>query len=497
MTALPKTAILDTRRAGVLLHPTSFPAGDFGADAERFLDFMQAAGLSVWQTLPLGPTHADRSPYHCLSVHAVDPALISLDRLRAKGWLPQAPANAAPAARRHALTEAARGLRERGAPDDRAAFERFSEEQRAWLQNYSLYLALREESGERPWWEWPPPLRDRDPEALAEAGRRLAERLAVIRFEQFAAVTQWQALRAQARARGILLLGDMPIFVAHDSAEVWASRERFKLDDVGQPRVVAGVPPDYFSAQGQRWGNPLYDWEFMRVHGFRWWLDRLATELARFDLVRVDHFRGFEACWEIPAGDETAVNGRWVKVPGEALFDAFLARFGKLPLVAEDLGLITPEVHRLRDRYGLPGMAVLQFAFEGGADNPYLPHNLEANRVVYTGTHDNDTTLGWFAGLPAELQRRVTEYLGGASEPMPWPLVRAALMSVGRWAILPMQDLLGLGRGHRTNMPGTGSGNWAWKFAWSQVPDDLPARVRALVELYGRLPKENVSGISE
>lgn len=481
-------AILDKRRAGVLLHPTSLPGGDFGPDAEYFLDFMQSAGLSVWQTLPLGPTHADRSPYHCLSVHAISPELVSLARLHAKGWLPRAPAAVDAAARGSAVRQAHAGLLARGAPQDRVAFERFAEEQSGWLDNYALYRALREEHGERPWWEWPQPLRDREPKALAQAQERLAGRLAVIRFEQFVAVSQWQEVRAHAARRGIRLLGDMPIFVAHDSAEVWAEQQRFQLDDVGQPRVVAGVPPDYFSKEGQRWGNPLYDWEFMRAHGFAWWIARLTTELARFDLVRVDHFRGFEACWEIPAGDATAVNGKWVKVPGEALFDAFLAEFGRLPLVAEDLGLITPEVDRLRDRYGLPGMVVLQFAFEGGADNPYLPHNTESNRVVYTGTHDNDTTLGWFEGLSPEQQGRVREYLGIGDEPMPWPLIRAALMSVGRWAIVPMQDLLGLGRGHRMNMPGTGAGNWGWKFAWADVPEDLAARTKRLVELYGRRP---------
>ena len=483
-------SILDKRRAGVLLHPTSLPGGDFGSDAERFLDFMQAAGLTVWQMLPLGPTHADRSPYHCLSVHAMSPGLVSLGRLAECGWLKPAPAAADAATRRAAFAQAYAGLLARGTSQDRTAFERFGEENREWMESYALYRALREEQDERPWWQWPPPLRDREPKALANAEERLAERRALIRFEQFAAVTQWQALRARARDRGILLLGDMPIFVAHDSAEVWAQPERFKLDEVGQPRVAAGVPPDYFAKEGQRWGNPIYDWEFMRTHGFSWWVARLTTELSRFDLVRVDHFRGFESCWEIPASEPTAANGQWVKAPGEALFDTFLKRFGRLPLVAEDLGLITPEVEALRDRYGLPGMSVLQFAFESGADNPYLLHNIESNRVVYTGTHDNDTTLGWFERLDSDTRRRVREYLGNRDEPMPWALIRAALMSVGRWAVMPMQDLLGLGSGHRMNTPGTGQGNWAWKFSWSDVPKDLAPRVCQLIALYGRLPAE-------
>ena len=482
--------ILDQRRAGVLLHPTSLPSGDLGADADAFLDFLQAAGLTVWQMLPLGPTHAERSPYHCLSVHAISPSLISLGRLVERGWLKQAPAVGDASARRAALEQAHLGLQSRAPGEDRAAFDRFCHEEAGWLENYVLYRALREEHGDRPWWEWPAELRDRAPKAMAGAESRLAQQRADLRFQQFAAGTQWHALRAQAQARKILLFGDMPIFVAHDSAEVWAQRERFKLDKLGQPRVVAGVPPDYFSAEGQRWGNPLYDWEFMRKHEFAWWVARLTTELSRFDLVRVDHFRGFEACWEIPASEPTAIKGQWVPAPGAALFETFLKKFGRLPLVAEDLGLITHEVEVLRDRFGLPGMSVLQFAFESDAENPYLLHNIVANRVAYTGTHDNDTTLGWFDGLSDDKKKRVREYLGNHDEPMPWVLIRAALMSVGRWTIVPMQDLLGLGAGNRMNRPGTGTDNWGWKFAWPQVTPELAPRVRQLIELYGRLVVE-------
>jgi 4-alpha-glucanotransferase len=476
--------VFDKRRAGVLLHPTSFPSGDLGPDVERFLDFMQAAGLTIWQTLPIGPTHSDGSPYHSLSVRAIGAHLISFERLVKAGWLDAAP-GADPAARRIAIVRAHEGFEARATVEERAAFEQFYERERGWLREYALYQTLREEHGEQPWWRWPAELRDRDRKALSAAGNRLAPKLKRIYFEQFVAVAQWQAAREQAHRRGILLFGDMPIFLAHDSAEVWAHRACFKLDETGQPRVVAGVPPDYFSAQGQRWGNPLYDWEYLTAHKFDWWIGRLATELARFDIVRVDHFRGFEACWEIPAADATAVNGRWVKVPGEALFDALLKRFKKLPLVAEDLGLITPDVLRLRKRYGLPGMAVLQFAFGGGAANPYLPHNIEGDQVTYTGTHDNDTTLGWFEGLTTEQQNQVREYLA-SSEPMPWLLIRAAFMSVGHLAVIPWQDLLGLGRGHRMNMPGTNAGNWGWKYAWRDVPADLAGRVRHLITLYGR-----------
>lgn len=479
-------AILDRRRAGVLLHPTSLPNGDLGRDAFRFLDFMHAAGLSVWQTLPLGPTHADGSPYHCLSVHAINPAFVSFEKLVEDGWLASVPGGSHAAARGAAFEQARAGLLAQGSHDDRAAFENFRVRHADWLRGYSLYQALREEQNGRPWWEWPEELRDREPRALELVYARLRDRLATIEFEQFTADRQWRALRDYARDRGILFFGDMPIFVAHDSAAVWANRDCFKLDAQGQPTVVAGVPPDYFSATGQHWGNPHYDWDGLRSQGFRWWIRRLETELSRFDLVRVDHFRGFAACWEIPAGEHTAVNGRWVDVPGETLFDALLAHFGRLALVAEDLGVITPEVNRLRERYGLPGMAVLQFAFDGGSDNPYLPHNLKTNTVVYTGTHDNDTTRAWFEALPAPKQLYVVDYLGYAHEPMPWPLVRLALMSVARLAVIPMQDLLGLGHGQRMNTPGTSSGNWVWKFKWSDIAPDLAQRVQRLVGLYGR-----------
>ena len=476
---------LDKRRAGVLLHPTSLPSSDLGADALRFLDFMRDAGLSVWQTLPLGPPHGDGSPYHCLSASAVNPALISLDRLVERGWLVAAPAAPDPNARLSALAQAYDALLRSGNTDDKRAFDEFRNDG-PWLHDYALYQALRDDNAARPWWEWAKPLCDRDPNALDEARRRLAPRIDVIYFEQFVAARQWEELRHAAAERGILLFGDMPIFIALDSADVWAHRDVFKLDSNGRPTVVAGVPPDYFSATGQHWGNPLYDWDALRQCGFDWWIARMQTELSRFDIVRIDHFRGFEACWEIPVEEKTAVNGKWVPVPGHALFDALIARFGRLPVVAEDLGLITPAVCALRERYGMPGMAVLQFAFEGGPDNPYLPHNLTRNSVVYTGTHDNDTTRSWFEGLPAQDQLRVIDYFGYLHEPMPWPLIRAALMSVGDYTVVPMQDFLGLGRGMRMNTPGTDNNNWAWRFNWNDIAPDLASGIKRLVNLYGR-----------
>ncbi len=475
--------VLDRRRAGVLLHPTSLPAGDFGPDARRFVDFLAHAGLSVWQMLPLGPTHEDRSPYHCLSVRALHPGFISLERLVTWGWLKP---EAIHGGRQDAMAQVHKWFRQRADPATRADWERFAAAEAHWLEDYALYQVLREEHRGQPWWQWPAPLRDREPEALKAALQRLDGKITRLRFEQFVASRQWQELRAYAQEREVLLFGDMPIFIAHDSAEVWAHRECFKLDATGQPLVVAGVPPDYFAVHGQRWGNPLYDWDCTQANGFQWWIARLTAEFSRFDLVRVDHFRGFEACWEIPAADETAANGRWVPVPGAALFDTLLKHFGTLPLVAEDLGHITPAVHALRARYGFPGMRVLQFAFDGGAENPYLPHNHSADSVVYTGTHDNDTTLAWFQALAPDRQQYVADYLGHPGEPMPQPLLRAALASVARLAMLPMQDVLMLGPGHRMNTPGTTTGNWRWRFEWEQVTPERMQRMRQLVQMYGR-----------
>jgi len=492
--AMTGNPVLDRRRAGVLLHPTSLPGGvgwgDLGPDARRFIDFLAGHGFSVWQMLPLGPTHEDGSPYHSLSVHAGNPLLISLERLGEDGWLDPhvaaAPADDPAGFRRACLRNAHDRFASRAPMEDQRALSEFVYAERHWLEDYALYEALRTSHGGMPWWNWPAPQRDRDPKALAAAHARYATDISRVRFEQFVFARQWNELKEHAARQGVMLFGDLPIFVAHDSAEVWAHREYFQLDDDGQPRVVAGVPPDYFSAHGQRWGNPLYDWGRMEADGFRWWGDRLATDFRRFDLVRIDHFRGFDACWEIPATETTAIHGRWVEAPGEALFVSLRARFGALPLVAEDLGLITPEVIALRARHGFPGMRVLQFAFDGDAGNPYLPHNHDPESVVYTGTHDNDTTLAWFQDLTAGQQLRVIEYLGYPNEPMPQPLMRAALASIARLAILPMQDLLLLGHGHRMNTPGTSAHNWRWRFSWEQISSQCGDWLRRVVRMYGR-----------
>lgn len=484
----------ERRRAGILLHPTSLPfdpvGGALGAEARNFVDFLATMGATVWQMLPLGPTHSDGSPYACLSVFAGDPRLISIAELQREGWLEQVPAPGEELEqwRRQCLQQASAGFAARADAQQRSAYDRFREAQAYWLNDYCLYQALRRRYEGRSWLDWPAPLRDRSAEALRQAGDELRAELEQVCFEQFVFDRQWRALKSYAGERDVQLFGDMPIFVAHDSAEVWARRELFTLDEHGQALTVAGVPPDYFSATGQRWGNPLYRWDRMGDDGFEWWLRRVGHQLDVFDFVRIDHFRGFQAYWEIPAEAETAVDGQWVEAPGEALFEAFQARFQPLPLVAEDLGLITPEVDALRHRFGLPGMKILQFAFDGGATNPYLPHNHERDYVVYTGTHDNSTTVGWYEGLDDGQRETVRAYLGYPEEAQPWPLIRAALASVAQMCVLPMQDLLALDDSHRMNVPGVASGNWRWRFHWDMVDEDLAARMRDLFALYGRLP---------
>lgn len=490
-------ALLAERSAGVLLHLTSLPSpygrGDMGHAAYRFVEFLAAAGAGVWQVLPLGPTHEDGSPYNTISAYAGNPRLISLDWLADRGLLGAGD-----------LVQVRGGLRDRqwaldvaaqafasACTDDDALRERFGDWCAAqhWLEDYVLFAAVSEERASSVWTGWEPGLRERDPAALAAAAMRLDARLAALRFEQYVFAEQWQQLHDYALSRGLRVFGDMPIFVAHDSADVWSARHLFRLDAEGRPITVTGVPPDYFSAEGQRWGNPHYDWDAMAADGYAWWQRRIAGERQRVDLLRIDHFRGFHACWHIARDAVSAAGGHWENAPGDALLGVMLAASGEGTLVAENLGIITPEVEALRRRFALPGMLVLQFAFDGNATNPYLPHNHEVMSVVYTGTHDNDTTLGWFQGLDAECRARVLEYLGTPGEPMPWPLVRAALASVARLAVIPMQDLLALDSRHRMNTPGTVEGNWGWQCALADFTTTLAARLRDLLHIYGRHPQ--------
>jgi len=493
----------EPRQAGILMHPTALPGphgiGDLGPEAERFLDGCADAGLRLWQVLPLGPTGPGGSPYGSTSSFAGNPDLISIARLADEGLIDRDALGDPPGAagavdfdrvrtwKQARLREASARLRSAAAPrraaEDLARFEA-SDEVRPWLDDWALYLAVKERHGGRAWTAWDGPLRRREPAALARARRELGDELAHHRAVQFLFFRQWDRVRARARERGIRVLGDLPIYVAGDSADVWSSPDLFRLDDRGRPTHVAGVPPDYFSATGQRWGNPLYRWDRLAETGHAWWIERVRAQLRLADLVRLDHFRGFAAFWEIPASERTAVAGRWVEGPGEALFRAIEADLGALPFVAEDLGVITEDVERLRDRLGLPGMKVLQFGID--RDSPHHPSRIVPRDVVYTGTHDNDTTLGWWRSLPVDRRDAVRATLRGPATRMPWDLVEAAARSPAHLAVVPVQDFLGLGRSARFNTPGRRRGNWAWR-----IPPDAPsagpvARIASLLRETGR-----------
>jgi 4-alpha-glucanotransferase len=456
----------DVRRAGVLLHVTSLPSGDLGDSAYRFVDFLSDAGCSVWQVLPLVPTHAsDGSPYNALSGMAGDPRLVS------------------------ASLGSSMGLDNRSSLDaeQRDAHRSWCFAQRDWLEPYVEFTALRELHGDTPWLSWPQPLRDRDAAAVAEALAPHADRLADLRFGQWVFARQWARLHEYAASKGVLVFGDLPIFVSLDSVDVWSARELFELDADGRPTTISGCPPDYFAVDGQLWNNPHYDWAAMAADGFAWWRRRISRQRELFDLVRIDHFRGFEAAWHVPAGAATARDGWWVPGPGEQILAALVDAAGPGTLVAEDLGVITPAVEALRDRFGLPGMKILQFAFDGAPDNPYLPAHQGELSVVYTGTHDNDTTLGWWESLDHATRDLVRAQLLEPDEPMPWALVRLALASTARLAVVPAQDLLGLGTESRLNTPGTATGNWSWQASAGAFGPELAARLRTLVTMTGRL----------
>ena len=476
--------LLNRRRAGVLLHITSLPGthgGTLGTEARRFVDFLAAGGFTVWQTLPLGPVDDSRSPYNMKSGRAGSPALIDFDELAARGY-PSNPADE-PAQRLQAVY---RDFRDRGGAGEKSAFDHFVEQHRHWLLPYSLFEHQRHSTGGQPWWDWPVALRQRQPTALTAALSSARDSLRSIAFEQYVFDQQWQALRDYARQRGVLLCGDLPFYVDLDSVDVWWQRRLFQLDAQGRCAAVAGVPPDYFNADGQLWGNPLYDWAAMQTDGFRWWVERLRGQLRLFDCVRIDHFRALSSHWAVPAGAKTARDGHWEPTPGSELLSALRDAFAGLPLIAEDLGTITADVRALRENFDLPGMLVLQFAFDGSPHNPYLPANHVANAVVYTGTHDNDTTVGWYGSLDAHTRERVDATLASTPGDMPGGLIRAAYASPARLAMIPMQDLLALGTEARMNVPGTPSGNWRWRFEWSQVDAGLSERLRRLAIMSGR-----------
>jgi 4-alpha-glucanotransferase len=491
------------RAGGILLHPTSLPGpygiGDLGDEAHRLIDLLADAKQRLWQVLPLGPTGYGDSPYQCFSAFAGNPLLISPDGLLADGLLspddlrdvPTFPADrvdfgAVIPWKLSMLESAARRFRQDADPAHVAAFDVFCGEQGWWLDDYALFRALKDRHGGAVWSDWPRALAQRDPEALRRARLLLADVVMMHKLLQFVFFRQWGALRRRARDRDVRIIGDMPIFVAYDSADVWAHPELFFLDDDGKPSVVAGVPPDYFSETGQLWGNPLYRWDVMAEQGYAWWIERFRTTLALVDVVRVDHFIGLHRYWEIPAGATSAVNGRWMPGPRDQLIAAVRAALGSLPIIAEDLGLVTDEVEALRDRHGIPGMRVLQFAFTGDPTDRFLPHNYVPHTVVYTGTHDNDTTLGWFRSAPEHVRTCVQRYLARDGHDIVWDLIRAATSSVADTVVIPVQDVLALDERARMNVPGTSEGNWSWRLLPNQLDEDALGRLKEMTELYAR-----------
>jgi len=505
------------RASGNLLHPTSLPGrfgiGDLGSAACRFIDFLAGSGQQLWQIMPLGPTSYGDSPYQTLSAFAGNPSLISLERLVEDQYLapwdflgaPDFPAQTVDYGpvidyKQRLLRLSFENFKSQQGGQHAAEFAAFSAANRGWLDDYSLFAALKEHHGGANWSHWEGDIATRQPAALAHWKAVLSDAIQYHCYTQFQFYKQWSALKRYANGKGIRIIGDIPIFVAYDSADAWSHPELFCFDEDGNPTLVAGVPPDFFSPTGQLWGNPLYRWDVMARDGYAWWIERFRAALQQVDIIRLDHFRGFEACWAVPAGEETAAKGCWVKGPGADLFHALEQALGRLPIIVEDLGLITRRVKALRDELGFPGMKVLQFAFTGDPDDAYLPHNYEHNCVVYTGTHDNDTTLGWWNSLDQRARARVQVYLGRHGDDISWDMIRLALMSVADLAIFPLQDVLGIGSEGRMNTPGRMSGNWGWRYTDGLLNDRVRERLRGLTEIYGRAPhalKEEVDGAKE
>ena len=501
----------------MLLHPTSLPgrdgSGDLGREARAFVDLLARAQQTFWQMLPVGPPGYGDSPYSAQSSFAGSPLLVSLEGLADDGLLdparvaPSAPPASGridfPAMQAHRTKHLRAAFEAFGAREESPAYRAFVDRSASWLDDFALFRALKQAHGGVQWTRWSPGVRRRDPEALAQARRELANEIAFEKFVQFVFDRQWRDLRGYAASRGIALIGDVPIFAAHDSADVWQNPDAFFLGDDGEPTVVSGCPPDYFSRTGQRWGNPLYRWKRLKSAGYGWWIDRLRVTLSRFDVVRIDHFIGFQRYWEIPAASPTAEGGRWMKGPRADFFSVVEKALGHLPLIAEDLGAVTPAVFALRDRFRLPGVKILQFAF---GDDPhadtFLPHNYRRRAVVYTGTHDNDTTVGWFHDRGGGWSTRTPEqcdrerraalaYLGSDGKEIHWDMIRAAFASVARLAMVPVQDLLGLGTEARMNRPGTTGDSWAWRFESGAITPSHEERLATLTRLYERAPKEN------
>lgn len=494
-----------TRSSGILLHPTSLPSpfgiGDLGEDAYAFIDFLHNAKQKYWQILPLGPTGYGNSPYMCYSAIAGNPLLISPAKLLEDELLTPADLENLPTFPTHKVdfplaietkTKLFHIAFERfmtiADKEQKTNFDNFCHSQIYWLDDYALFMAVREAHGDKSWYQWEPDLVKREPIALIHWQNQLKHQVCYHKFIQFKFFEQWSALRQYAHEHEVEIIGDIPIYVAHDSADVWANQEFFELDpETGKPALMAGVPPDYFSETGQLWGNPVYHWENLAHTQFNWWIQRFESLLKLVDVIRVDHFRGFQAFWAVEQGETTAMNGRWIKAPGAELFATIQHKWGRLPILAEDLGVITPDVEALRDQFGFPGMKVIQFAFGSDNGNPFLPFNHGRNFVVYTGTHDNDTTVGWFEKLEGRERDRFLLYTGGiCQEGVHWDTIRLAMTSVANIAIFPLQDVLGLGGNARMNFPGSAEGNWEWRYDPNLLDAPLALRLKDLTAICGR-----------
>ena len=492
-----------SRSSGILLHPTSLPGefgiGDIGPLAHRWIDFLAESGCGLWQILPLGPTGYGDSPYQCFSSFAGNPYLISPQALLEEDLLhpddlidhPSFPEDRVDFAslipwKLGVLDRAYIRFEKESLPHLTVAFNDFQSAERDWLDDFALFMALKEAHGGAPWTAWETPLRDRHPAALESARKKLHTAIQRQKFCQFIFFRQWERLHEHAHQAGVHIIGDIPIFVAHDSADVWAHPELFYLDKNGMPSVVAGVPPDYFSPTGQLWGNPLYRWDVHQEDGYAWWISRMRAVLKQVDIVRLDHFRGFAAYWEVAGDAKTAEVGRWVPAPGMDFLEKLQENLGELPIIAEDLGVITPDVERMRDRFNLPGMKILQFAFAGGPADPFLPHNYPVNCVVYTGTHDNDTALGWYKRVGEEEKDFYRRYLDREGNNVSWDLIRACWASVAMFALAPMQDFLALGNEARMNYPGNPSGNWVWRMSQNAISTSLLDRIKEMNYIYWR-----------
>lgn len=496
-----------SRSAGLLLHPTSLPGGygigEIDREAYRWIDTLVDAEQSIWQVLPLGPTGYGDSPYQTHSAFAGNYLLLDMNRLAEAGYVPQESLQNAPGFpegsvdygaviswKKPLLMGAYQRFIDEPDADDEEAFRTFcADNDDVWLHDFALFMAIKEHFGGQPWGKWPLELRLRDEAALETWSEKLASTIMAHKFLQFQFFSQWDELKAYANGHGIQIFGDIPIYVAYDSADVWSNQDLFKLDEKGHPTHGAGVPPDYFSETGQLWGNPIYRWDKMAERGYGWWVERVRMMMRQVDIVRIDHFRGFEAFWEVPAEEETAVKGEWIEGPGGDIFEALFDALGEVPIIAEDLGVITPEVEALRDRFNFPGMKVLQFAFEGKPENQFLPHNYQQSCVVYTGTHDNDTTHGWYATAPGYEREFCRRYLGYEPQDIAWALMRLGMASVAVLAVFPVQDVLSLGSEARMNYPGRPGGNWTWRLTPGQLTDGHIEGLAFMTETYGRAPE--------